>query len=540
VLSLGMPVPLMYQGAHLAIFFIAMVVATLGKRHTEIVERESFQRVVAERTLRCLAEHRAEVAPQQVPKRKTYEQSGASLPSTSPSGKFFRVDEEPHAEEVLKRIRKLGTTEHWLIPSKEVRCMPSVILGRGGFGFVVPGVYHGAPVAVKAPLFAATGDTLGYVFNIAQELRIFRHLCHPNIVLFYGACIEPEQGEIALVLERLIGSVLTEYVQFLDPSRCEAQRFKLAKDVSSALTYLHAQSPPIMHGDLKASNVMVECCSVWPNAKLIDFGLSRLVTTGARPVGGTKGWMAPEILLGVRSPSPSMDIFSFGLLLYFVMTSQQPFLDIPEDDLVRLWGNGVQPSLTWLEETPLLEECQVLCNQCLRLEPLSRPSMMEVRAEVQRMLSGLVPADFYFGLVHPQSPPNEATIKRELRKARRTLRMQDATHQALPGAGTPMASHLRPTSMTGKIISLAATMSSWSCRTHDSCCCHFHSMLEDARQGLATLQQCKCKADVTVDSQARQCQRCGLILFPDSGDEACCCETYHIESGGSGSNMRQL
>ena len=75
-------------------------------------------------------------------------------------------------------------------------------------------------------------------------------------------------------------------------------RYKIILDICSALHLLHANNPCIVHGDLKGSNVFVELlhASVL-RANLIDVGISCLRTKHAKQLGGTQGWMAPEISL---------------------------------------------------------------------------------------------------------------------------------------------------------------------------------------------------------------------------------------------------
>mmetsp|Transcript_99029 Transcript_99029/g.319258 ORF Transcript_99029/g.319258 Transcript_99029/m.319258 type:complete len:739 (+) Transcript_99029:84-2300(+) len=534
VFFLGLPVPLFYALEHFTIYLVTIGVSSLGKRQSELGERESFSRVAAERTLRCIAERKAESRPIAAPK-----QSESSIPTTSPSAMLFRPNKEADPEEYLQGVENLGKREGWYIPGSDMRCVPGVILGRGGFGFVVPALYHGASVVVKAPLSSARSDGLTHLLNVAQELRIFRHLRHPNIVLFYGAVVEPQHRELLLVLERIDGSVLEEYLQWLEPSAGEAQRIKLAQDVASALSYLHAQAPPIIHGDLKASNVMVEWCSVWPNAKLIDFGLSRLMTSGARPVGGTKRWMAPEILMGSRSPRPSLDIFSFGLLLNMLITGQQPCIDMPYEDFVSNLLRGMLP-LEWLDGVPLQEECQALCESCLQLDPQMRPSMVEVLSTVQGMLSDLVPLDAYFGLGEAQRTPGEMGIKHDLTKARQAIRRlgAGASSRVASGGralGDASLTHdqLHATSLTGKVISMIAAMSSWNSVERPGSCCHFHSMVSDAQNCLATMRRCRCKSDL-APGKVGQCRRCGLILCSGTsvpGNQICLCVADNNDDG---------
>ena len=67
-----------------------------------------------------------------------------------------------------------------------------------------------------------------------------------------------------------------------------------------ALRYLHRKCPPVVHGDLKHSNVMIETRALkhggsFFQARLLEFGWSRVPSDRAKPLGGTMRWCAPEV-----------------------------------------------------------------------------------------------------------------------------------------------------------------------------------------------------------------------------------------------------
>ena len=116
---------------------------------------------------------------------------------------------------------------------------------------------------------------------------MLRHVRHPNVVLFYGAYLEPEGGTIGLVFEKVNGQPLAAYLDAGPPAR---HRHQILLGTGSAVRFLHAQKPCIVHGDLKDRNVLVEAWEAGPRARLLDFGLSRLVTRNAKLLGGTMRW----------------------------------------------------------------------------------------------------------------------------------------------------------------------------------------------------------------------------------------------------------
>lgn len=84
----------------------------------------------------------------------------------------------------------------------------------------------------------------------------------------------------------------------------------MLQDISRGLTYLHSFSSPIVHGDLKASNCLVDRRF---HLKISDFGLGQYRAIGSI---GSPLWMAPELLRGETSNTPQSDMYSLGILFY--------------------------------------------------------------------------------------------------------------------------------------------------------------------------------------------------------------------------------
>jgi len=186
------------------------------------------------------------------------------------------------------------------------------------------------------------------------------YIKHPNIVALHGLCVEPVIGVVAPVLEWVEGISLVAFASrsfdgWEDNSIWQdtvensiAIRPRLLLDICSALLYLHGQPEAVVHGYLKATNVLVEARLSGPRAKLLDFGWCRFFEMYAEPkdascldCSGGAGkpsrerlwresqaivWTAPERLQrrSVDSMDPSSDVFSFGRLTYLTMTSRLP------------------------------------------------------------------------------------------------------------------------------------------------------------------------------------------------------------------------
>jgi serine/threonine protein kinase len=86
----------------------------------------------------------------------------------------------------------------------------------------------------------------------------------------------------------------------------------ILRDVSQGVRFLHSADPQVIHGDLKAQNILVDSRF---RAKVADFGLSQKKNLGGT---GTPFWMAPELLRGESSNTAATDVYSFGVILYEV------------------------------------------------------------------------------------------------------------------------------------------------------------------------------------------------------------------------------
>lgn len=164
-------------------------------------------------------------------------------------------------------------------------------------------------------------------------------------------------------------------------------RLKVLLDIASALVYLHSLDPRIVHCDLKPENVLIEQQRIMVLARLVDFGLSRLVTSNARHIGGTRLWMAPELrrsgTASVTKPVPSVDVFSFGLLTRFMATGRLP--DVAgAPPAAPLGPKAVSGgSSRWFSS-----ECHKIWVACTKQEPAWRPDM----GNVQNALLASVPS----------------------------------------------------------------------------------------------------------------------------------------------------
>jgi len=285
-------------------------------------------------------------------------------------------------ESNLGTIKKLGMKEHWLLNLDDFeKPDEDKILGYGGYGVVKQYIFRGSPVAVKTP--RVRGETedahKSGMRTLLNELRVLRHVRHPNIVLFHGACLFPASSGctlLALVFELISGMPLNEYLASSQGAD-ELKRHKILLDVCGALRYLHAHDPRICHGDIKDTNILVETWTSGPRARILDFGLAYIISSTS-PMGGTRRWTAPEVSNNkIKFMMPSADVYSFALVTYMIATSLRPFFRMEPDEICEAAKDGRSMTLDWLLATPLVKHIKAVCTRSLTVDPTDRPSIVE-------------------------------------------------------------------------------------------------------------------------------------------------------------------
>ena len=187
--------------------------------------------------------------------------------------------------------------------------------------------------------------------NVGSDLNLFlygaRLICqlrHENIVNIYDAGIIPSYGEnnsdfVYFIIEYVPGGDLSQYMySFINNNMLIPISWilYLIKHISLGLSFLHSSYPPIVHGDIKPSNVLLSFNSQEHIVvKLSDFGFSSEIHSrlSDSAVAGTVQFMAPECFK--KKKSPSADIYALGVIFYILLTNRFPY-DIQKFNIVEI------------------------------------------------------------------------------------------------------------------------------------------------------------------------------------------------------------
>ena len=249
------------------------------------------------------------------------------------------------------------------------------VIGRGGWGEVREGTFRGHKVAVKQLYQEILSPH--YVSLVRREISLMAKVRHPNLVLFIAAVIDQTTGSPIIIIELLDSSLRKAYQQ--GQLNQFGSKLRIMRDVAAALNYLHSQREPIIHRDVSSANVLLEVIGdgEW-KGKLSDFGsanMARLATTAAP---GAEVYAAPEVprssLASSTNPHqlPSIDVYSYGVLLCEVLAGQFPLRD-------------AFPGMLQVVASTSLPMHQLTLS-CIEQDPTRRPAMCDILAQTNRCL----------------------------------------------------------------------------------------------------------------------------------------------------------
>ena len=283
-------------------------------------------------------------------------------------------------------------------------------IGGGAYGTVEEVAF---PVAAAAKTIhpILQGGLSKAASEFVRECQLMSTLRHPNIIQFLGVAFFPGSRLPALIMERL----LTSLHDLLDPDTppprdaipplaffSMALKCSVLQDVASGLAYLHGHSPPIIHRDLSARNVLLNSGMV---GKIADLGVARIAPRMRAAATMTKGpgalvYMPPEATAPATSDKEkskydtSIDIFSLGVVTIFTVSETFPCDPLAPNYLVE--DSGLLVARTELQRRSeymrlvniKLSACGQLradqpfirlIQQCLHNGPHKRPSIHEVQ-----------------------------------------------------------------------------------------------------------------------------------------------------------------
>jgi hypothetical protein len=206
------------------------------------------------------------------------------------------------------------------------------VVGAGGMGIVYRAHQRAMErdVAVKVlhPHYAHDPRAVKRFFREAQASS---RLIHPHVVTVYDFG-RSREGHLYMVMELLEGWTLGDLIYHRAPLTAPTA-VRLAVQICEALDAAHQRR--VVHRDLKPDNVQLISRDGQVFAKVLDFGIARVMRDPDADLGvhlstvdiaGTPAYMSPEQIMG-RDPDPRSDLYALGVMLYEMLTGERPFDD---------------------------------------------------------------------------------------------------------------------------------------------------------------------------------------------------------------------
>jgi len=321
--------------------------------------------------------------------------------------KLLRGKADNEAE--LQELQASSAFGMWAIPASEVEL--GSVLSTTIKSVIYIAHWRGTKVVAKTTTsstsIAGLGseDTVDVVARkeVYHEIKLLSTMRHPDLVMFLGACLDGPRP--FFVTEFMEGGDLDSFYTMKarklgHPFRPNMSTFmRWASSVARALSFLHNCTQPIIHRDLKPLNLLLDASYT---LKVTDFGISKLMAPKAKvdetPApymsGGVGTWryMAPEVVR-YKQYTDRVDIYSFALVMWFMSTGQEPFVEQFGRDaeaVLKAYIKGQEPrpdtSASGSRLGPAIPKVlHQFLKDCWHVVPEERPSSLECTQQLAKL-----------------------------------------------------------------------------------------------------------------------------------------------------------
>ncbi|KAL1764705.1 sperm motility kinase W [Sigmodon hispidus] len=240
-----------------------------------------------------------------------------------------------------------------------------ITIGQGAFGTVKLAYHRLTNTLVAIKVLENNEKQLRYILS---EIAILERVHHPNIIRLFQ--IVTTSAYFNIITEYAPGGDLFQLI--MEKGKLQEQEAqKIFGQMVSAIKYCH--NLDIVHRDIKPQNILLDAEG---DVKLIDFGLAKRCRSGTIFKGrcGTKSYNAPELVLGEFYNGKKADVWSLGVVLYFITIGHHPFKrsSTKETDERIITGTYEVPS-------HISGQLENLIHQMMTVAPERRPSIDDLQ-----------------------------------------------------------------------------------------------------------------------------------------------------------------
>ncbi|WVZ71670.1 hypothetical protein U9M48_020231, partial [Paspalum notatum var. saurae] len=304
---------------------------------------------------------------------------------------------EDNGHVVLQRVNNYNLRSFTEKEIEQITNGYSTLLGIGAFGEVYKGALDDQRlVAVKKYKDGTRKE------EFAKEVIVHSQINHKNVVRLLGCCTE--ENTLMIVMDFICNGNLNNILHCSNsdghvPFPLD-KRLDIAIDVAEVLSCMHSMYAPVLHGDIKPANILLDENLV---PKLSDFGIARLLSTNeaqqTKNVIGSIGYLDP-LFSQTGLLTPKSDVYSFGVVLVEMITRKK--VADGNVNLIQNFsyflrrGKAVRQMfddeiVDGKKNIKVLEYIAKLAAECLRLEDKRRPEMVEVAERLRKCRKDLQP-----------------------------------------------------------------------------------------------------------------------------------------------------
>lgn len=280
-------------------------------------------------------------------------------------------------------------------------------IGSGKFGKVykVKLKRTGQIYAAKISIEIIDEDSQEDLLNLIREVDIISKLNHPLVLkfIYFSPINFKKKNKPVIITEYASKGTLEDLISKERKSKTneylnDTLKLIIIYGIASSMSYLHSHN--IIHRDLKPENILLDD---FLHPKLADFGFSKFTDSSQenlQSVMGTKGtpiYMSPEIWKKAEY-SNACDVYAFALIVYEIITLEEPFKNLLYFQLLYKLQQGYRPEFN----NPINEAYKELIEKCWAQDPSKRPSFDEILIQLKtnpKFITKFVNEDEYFNFI---------------------------------------------------------------------------------------------------------------------------------------------